>query len=106
MSQPAAITNQPFTANLAMHRASRSTDYPLTAAPNHLWKASPPSESPAGPRVSMPTHFCFAQAIFVKSSLKGLTMFLPLLAFTIVSAGAIKFGAMSVKVSVLTLGNR
>lgn len=30
-------------------------------------------------------------------------MFLPLLAFTIVSAGAIKFGAMSVKVSVLTL---
>jgi len=30
-------------------------------------------------------------------------MFLPLLAFTIVGAGAIKFGAMSVMVSALTL---
>jgi hypothetical protein len=37
------------------------------------------------------------------STLKGFIMFWPFLAFTIVGAGAVKLGAMSVTISVLTL---
>jgi hypothetical protein len=37
------------------------------------------------------------------STLKGFNMFWPFLAFTIVGAGAVKLGAMSVMLSVLTL---
>jgi hypothetical protein len=52
---------------------------------------------------ALPVFGCVGLSLFCHIIMKGFTMFFPFLAATIVGAGAVKLGAMSVTISVLSL---
>jgi len=51
---------------------------------------------------ALPVFGCAGLSLFCTMFMKGCTMFFPFLAATIVGAGAVKLGAMSVTISILT----